>query len=150
MKSKLLLGCLLAFLMSSCSIISHTSQTASVNTEVYNLTVADVNVFPKKATATVSWNWSPFARLSLETQKRNAVAALTELTNSDVLVEPQFKVVRRGLFRGGSVTVTGYPATYSNFRTMTKEDAEKIATINGNVVIVSPMIGSSSKESTKK
>ena len=59
---------------------------------------------------------------------------------------------RRGLFRGGSVTVTGYPATYSNFRAMTAEDAEKIATINGdnNIVVVNPVLSTTAGKVVKK
>lgn len=150
MKLKLLLGCSLVAMLSSCSTISHTSQSASVDTEVYNLTVADMNVSPKKASTTIDWKWTPFSAVSLETQKENATAELTKSTGSDVVVEPQYTVVRRGLFRGGSITVTGYPATYSNFRTMTKEDAEAIAALDGKIAVVSPMIGTSSNRTAKK
>ena len=117
--------------LSSCSTIQHTSQTAGVDTNVYNLTVADMNVAKQKQTMTTEWKWNPLSTVSLKAQKETATAELLKEANADVLVEPQYIVKRRGLFRGGSLTVTGYPATYSNFRNMTPEDAEKIAKING-------------------
>ena len=67
--------------------------------------------------------------------KDNTTAQLLEEAGADVLVEPQYVVKRRGIFRGGSVTVTGFPAKYKSFRTMTKDDAEILSLANGNPVL---------------
>lgn len=129
---KILAAGIAALALSSCSTITHTSQTAAVDTQIYNMTVADLNVAAKKDSVTVDWKWNPLSTVSLKAQKETATHTLLGNNGADVLVEPQYIVNRRGIFRGGSVTVTGYPATYSDFRTMTSEDAEKIATLNGN------------------
>ncbi|WP_289760824.1 hypothetical protein [Duncaniella muris] len=131
MKSNMILAAGIALALSSCSTIQHTSQVAGVDTNVYNLTVADMNVGKQKQTVTTEWKWNPLSTVTLKSQKETATARLLEEAKADVLVEPQYVVKRRGLFRGGSLTVTGYPATYSNFRTMTAEDAEKLAKISG-------------------
>lgn len=119
--------------LSSCSTITHTQQVATVNTKVYSLTVADLDV-KQKAETTVEFKWNPLSTISLTAQKETAAATLLNEADADVLVEPRYEVKRRGLFRGGSVTVSGYPAKYSNFRTMTEADAKKIAAINGSTL----------------
>jgi len=149
MKFYLFVGLAFAALATSCSTISHTSQTVGVDSNVYNLTVADMDVDKQKVSTTVDWKWTPLSTVSIETQKENAAAELMKQTKADVVVEPQYTVKRRGLFRGGSVTITGYPARYSNFRTMSKEDAEKIAVLDGKVALVCPMIGTSGMSGRK-
>lgn len=149
----LLAVCFAALLVSSCTTVTHTSQTAAVDTQLYNLTVADMNVAAKKDSVTLDWAWNPLSTVSLSAQKESATHALLEKSDADVLVEPEYIVHRRGLFRGGSVTVTGYPATYSNFRTMTSEDAQNIATISGNMggtVLVNPMLETTAGKVVKK
>lgn len=150
MKIKLLIGCVLAAAgLSSCSTITHTASTAGVDTQVYSLTVADMDVSTKKVSTTVDWKWTPLSTVSIETQKENAAAELLKETEADVVVEPQYTVKRRGIFRGGSVTVTGYPAKYRNFRAMTQSDAEKVSMLNGNMAVTYPMIGTSAMKPVK-
>ncbi|MBD5228704.1 MAG: hypothetical protein HDS69_01460 [Bacteroidales bacterium] len=148
---KILATGIAALALSSCSTITHTSQTAAVDTQVYNLTVADMKVASKKDSVTVDWKWNPLSTVSLKAQKESATHTLLGKSDADVLVEPQYIVNRRGIFRGGSVTVTGYPATYSDFRPMTADDAEKIATVNGdyNTVIVNPVISTTAGKVVK-
>lgn len=148
---KILAMAIAALALSSCSTITNTSQTAAVDTQLYNLTVADMKVASKKDSVTVDWKWNPLSTVSLKAQKESATHILLGKSDADVLVEPQYIVTRRGIFRGGSVTVTGYPATYSDFRTMTAEDAEKIATINGdyNTAIVNPVISTTAGKVVK-
>lgn len=152
MTRKILAAGIAALALSSCSTITHTSQTAAVDTQVYNLTVADMKVAAKKDSVTVDWKWNPLSTISLSAQKETATHTLLGKSDADVLVEPEYIVKRRGLFRGGSVTVTGYPATYSNFRAMTAEDAEKIATVNGdnNIVVVNPILSTTAGKVVKK
>lgn len=149
----LLAVCFAALLVSSCSTVTNTSQTAAVDTQLYNLTVADMNVAAKKDSVTLDWAWNPLSTVSLSAQKESATHALLEKSDADVLIEPEYIVHRRGLFRGGSVTVTGYPASYSNFRAMTSEDAQNIATISGNMggtVLVNPMLETTAEKVIKK
>ncbi len=153
MKTRELLAAgITALALSSCSTITHTTQTAAIDTQLYNLTVADMNVAAKKDSVTVDWKWNPLSTVSLAAQKESATHTLLGKNDADVLVEPEYIVKRRGLFRGGSVTVTGYPATYAGFRPMTQEDAEKIATVNGQcyTALVNPVISTTSGKVVKK
>ena len=53
MKLSIITGGLLAVMaVSSCSSLSHTAQTADVDSRVYNLTVADMDVSENRATKT--------------------------------------------------------------------------------------------------
>lgn len=129
---RLLAGALSVGALCSCSTISHTAHTADVDTRLYNVTVADMKVSDTKATKTLNWDWLGMTG-SVESKKESVASELLKEKDADLLVEPQFIVNKRGLFRGGSVTVTGYPATYSNFRSMTEDDARVIATLEGRV-----------------
>lgn len=151
MTRKILAAGIAALALSSCSTITHTSQTASVDIRLYNLTVADMKVANAKDSVTVDWKWNPLSTISLKAQKESATHALLNRNDADVLVEPQYIVTRRGIFRGGSVTVTGYPATYTDFRPMSSEDAEKIATVNGDgsTVVVNPVISTTAGKVVK-
>lgn len=119
--------------LSSCSTISHTSEQLYVESKVVSVTVADMNVQPQRVEHTTSWKWNPFRVVSVSGEKDKATGELLKELKADVLVEPQYIVKRRGIFRGGSVTVSGYPATYHNFRPMTEQDATTIATLDGRL-----------------
>lgn len=131
MKKLLLTVALGGLLATSCTTVSYTAGTADVSTSIHNRSVADLNVGKDRVSYTREWKWSPFNSVSDATEKENATAQLCAREGADVLVEPQYEVERRGLFRGGSVTVSGYPATFVNFRPMTMEDAQILATLNG-------------------
>lgn len=124
----------------SCSTISHTASTADVDTHLYNLTVADMKVSDSKVSKTIQWDWVGMAG-SDKAKKDQVTSEALKDANADLLVEPQYIVNKRGLFRGGSVTVTGYPATYSNFRPLTQADADIIATLNGKNLAGQPCHG---------
>lgn len=133
MKKQILFLAGVALMASSCSTVSYTSKTADVSTKIQTLTVADVKVQPERKTATAEYKWTPFAQMRAGAMKEEAAYKILQESNSDLLIEPQVVVNSRGIFRGGTVTVSGYPAKYSNFRPMTKEDAEIIATYEGRI-----------------
>lgn len=124
----------------SCSTIKHTADTVSVESKVVTFTVADLNVSPQRAAMTYSWGWNPFVRPSVSDIKTNVEAQILDQAGADVLLEPQYIVEKRGFMRGGSVTVTGYPAKYTNFHKMTHEESE----------IVKNLPTESGKKKTKK
>lgn len=111
-------------LATSCSTVRHTSDVAPVETKVVSLTVADIDISPKKVSRTTTWSYSPFTRVDINTLKSNTEALLLDEAGADVLVEPQYIVERYGLLRGGKITVTGYPAKYKDFHKMTPAEAE--------------------------
>jgi len=124
MRAKYLLTLVAGLALCSCSSIKHTAAVAPVETKVVNFTVADVDVRTERITKTTSWNYNPFCPVSIETIKTNTTAEMLREVGADVLMEPQYIVKKRGFLRGGSVTVTGFPATYSNFHKMTPEEAK--------------------------
>lgn len=134
MKKCLLLGVALTLAVSSCTTIQNTASSDQVNSSIVNLTVADMKVSDHHVTKTVEWKWNPFTMVSMEAQKKNAVAEAVREADADLLVEPQYTMQKRGLFRGGSVTVTGRPATYTRFRSLTQADAINMAISQGRPV----------------
>lgn len=145
-----LVSLVLAAGATSCSTIQNTAHTEDVATRIVNLTMADIEVSADKATSTTSWSWNPFNTVSTKEIKENASAQLLREHNADVLVEPQYEVMRRGLFRGGSVTVTGYPATYKGFRPMNETDAAVISQLNGQRVIITETATTNTTGPTEK
>lgn len=152
MRSTIIAAIGVSLALTSCSTIQHTSTTADVDTQIYNLTVADLNVAKERATTTADWKWNPFSKLSLKSQKNTATARLMQETKSDLIVDPQYTVESRGFMRGGTVTITGYPAKYENFRKMSPEEAKSIATVNGDLTmaVVDPFIATSASSKAPK
>lgn len=111
-------------LFSSCSKVIKTSQHAPVDAQVSSFpTVGDLHIAPQRVSKTVSWKWNPFNTTSLSARKENIKADLIKESGADILVEPEF--VQHTSFcnlLGGSLTVSGYPATLDNFRSATPED----------------------------
>lgn len=109
-----------ALMLASCTTTTKTARTESIPYSMYNANVADLNVGER-----ISYTLTPskdIRRGGLNNCKKAAIQnALVENGNADLLVEPQFVVSsRRGLFGTTikSVTVTGRPAKYKNFRTL--------------------------------
>ncbi|MCM1520828.1 MAG: hypothetical protein NC098_08590 [Lachnoclostridium sp.] len=101
-----------------------------VNNTVATFTVADLDVKKQKITSTTSWSYNPFKRVSVDDVKANTTARMLKDAGADVLLEPEYIVEKRGFLRGGSVTVTGFPANYKNFHKITPEEAEILKNIN--------------------
>ena len=141
MKKSFLLGAALCAALSftSCSSISHTASTKAVDTNLNDVTTADLVVSDK----VVSYTFTPDGAHRRGGEKSMKAAAINKALEAngggDVLVAPRFEIEkRRGLFstKVKSVTVKGHPATYKNFHPTTKSEAEVIGTLQGNPVIV--------------
>ena len=132
MKQGIIICMLAALTLSSCAVTQKTAtaSTTQVDTKIYNVTIADLDVKSERATATTQWQWNMFSTFSLSKVKKDAEAELLNATESDVIVEPRYEVERRGLFRGGSITVSGYPARYCNYHTITESEAKAIVTLD--------------------
>ena len=108
-------------LLSSCITTTKTARTASTSATIKNATVADLRVADKRITYTMSPS-KAIQRAGLNNVKQAAIQeALTLNGNADVMVEPEFVIEQeRSLFgsRINSITVTGRPAYYENFRTL--------------------------------
>lgn len=104
----------LAMLASSCSLIkSSSSKTLDVNTKAECNMEAELEVSPHKATG-IAYRKRGLKRK--EELKSNAIAEALKNTQADVLVEPRFTIERKKNGKVKSVSVTGYPASYKNFK----------------------------------
>lgn len=110
-----------ALMAASCTTTTKTARTESVPYSMYNASVADLEVGPQRVSYTLNPS-KPIRKGGTENVKQAAIMeALNANGNADLLLEPQFVVSKRkGLFSNKitSVTVTGRPAKYKNFRSL--------------------------------
>lgn len=117
---KLFIFAAVALAMASCTTMTKTARTESIPYAMYNANVADLEVGSR-----ISYTLSPnksIRRGGVANCKKAAIQeALAANGNADLLVEPQFVIQKKdGIFqhRVVSVTVSGRPAKYKNFRSL--------------------------------
>ncbi|HMN04719.1 MAG TPA: hypothetical protein PKD45_03250 [Flavobacteriales bacterium] len=109
-------------LMASCAT---TKETTVKTMEIYgpgvlqNPVIADLDVREQKVQGTATGRKSV-----ANTVKKLALANALETSHADVLVAPVYELVTKG--GRTTATVTGYPATYSNFRHATPADSSLV------------------------
>ena len=81
--------------------------------------IADLDVIQTKITGTASG-----PNDTIELLRVRAINNALERNNADVLLEPRFSFETTGMRT--TVTVTGFPASYKNFRTITEQDSTLI------------------------
>lgn len=106
--------------LQSCTSVSKFSSgktldiAASVNQKP---TLADLDVKENKVTGTASYKSK---EKSIEAIKQEAVANALKSANADILVEPKFATeINNSTI---TITVTGYPGFYKNFRPIKTDD----------------------------
>ena len=142
MKTKLfVLGAAIA-LMASCtttkSVSSTTSNARTLDPETPEM-VADLEVANMKVTGEFKADFGTDEAVNEQMLKDNAVYNALKTMKADVLVAPQYHVVKETSGRKYyTVTVTGYPAFYRNFRPMPVERIANIELkeINGMVFLI--------------
>jgi len=120
-KTILFIGLAAVLSLSSCITTSKTARTLASSSSIKNATVADLRVTGERITKTIQPS-KAIQRGGLENVKQAVIQeALNDCEMADVLVEPEFVIEsKRNLFgtRITSITVTGRPAHYENFRTL--------------------------------
>ena len=109
------------FTMTSCTTILKTAQTQDVPVLINTSTAADLDISAERVTYTLAPEKS-IRKGGLQNVKEAAVQEVLQANgNADVLVDPMY-VVKKGGVMGKirSVTVSGRPAKYKNFRSMKK------------------------------
>ncbi|MCM1377483.1 MAG: hypothetical protein NC097_03630 [Clostridium sp.] len=110
-----------------------------VETTITAVTVAELDISDKRVSKSTSWTLKAVSPTSLEQRKANLIVELCREVEADVLVDPQFTFSKR-IFGGGKLTVSGYPARYKNFRTMSPQEVEAFITTpeyqTGKVVFI--------------
>lgn len=119
MKNQLLFlfACSSILVLSACKSTSHTSVSSDVQgpTVIQKPVIADLDVSEKRVEGKASAKGSTLGEV-----KELAIYDALEKSNSDVLIEPRFDIEKS--FNRIDVTVSGYPATYKNFRPMEIQD----------------------------
>lgn len=115
----LLFAMLISTFLASCAVIEKTAKTMDIYGAgvIQNPVLVDLDVKETK----VSGSATGGIGTALENIKQYAVTDALNKANADILVQPKFEIETS---EGQStVTVTGFPATYKNFRSMKPEDA---------------------------
>lgn len=128
-----------AITITSCQTVQQTATTTDIKAKVMQVpTVADLVVQPQRVEASQDWNWKFLGGDCIAQRKKHLVYDIVKNAKADVLVEPHVNLTKK-TFGKRSLTISGYPATYKNFRKASKEDMEAIHAANGtlkSVVIV--------------
>lgn len=121
MKKQLFMVAIATLCFVSCTTTNKTARTEVMPYSMYNASVADLDVSPERVVYTMTPS-KEINRAGESNCKRAAVQeCLSKYGNADLLVEPMFVVsVKKSWFgkKVTSVTVSGRPAKYKNFRSM--------------------------------
>ena len=114
----ILLFTCVTILFTSCSTMKKsTSTTMTVESGIYQYpTVADLDV-KQKVEKQITWNF-----------KSNLVADIIKENKADVLLEPQVTFTKKS-FGERTLTITGFPASFKNFRKANQEDLKALEII---------------------
>jgi len=119
--------------------LQESSNTVNVETTITAVSAADLEIGDKRVSKSTSWTLNFLSGTALEQRKANLIIELCREVGADVLVDPQFTFSKR-MLGGGKLTVSGYPATYKNFRTMTDKQIDAFVTTpeynTGKVVFI--------------
>ncbi len=85
---------------------------------IHKPVIADLEVSSTKVTGT----YNVINGTLFDAAKNEAIALLIKDNNADVIVEPKFELVQT--MGSSKITITGFPATYKNFRPIEKADIE--------------------------
>ena len=134
----------LASCSSSYNLAENNTKLLSVGSSAYTLpTVAELNVSATK----ISFQMTYQNNLSLkdiskfsDSPKVQYMIKLTmnkaaEKYEADVIVAPNYTIATSEDFKNVTITVTGYPATYTNFHTATATEMNLIKGGEGSTVI---------------
>lgn len=119
MKKKFVFCIVLSAALASCTTVSKTATTVDVNNTLPSNSEVDLEISPNKVNY-VYRTTSKVRRGGRQNVVNSAVqAALKAHGDADVLIAPEYELMKKkGLFGSKikTVTVTGYPAKYKNFR----------------------------------
>lgn len=133
MKRNIFLSLLTLAILSftSCSTMKEsTSTTLDVASGVFQYpTVADLKVMPK-IEKQITWNFIPFdwGQPPLSLRRSNLIAEIIKENQADVFLEPQMIYTKRS-YGERTLTITGYPATFKDFRKASSEDLKALEVV---------------------
>lgn len=98
---------------------------APIENKILAVSGAELVISEISVSKTKTWLIGLFNRTELEQRKINLVNELCREVGADVLVDPQFSYTKKPL-GGGKLTVRGYPAKYTSFRTLSDEEIDSL------------------------
>lgn len=127
--------CFFSCTTESKTIVSTSSRT--IEPQIYPI-LADLDIKTQKVTGVWNYECESGASYDEELLKSNAVYQALKDIKADILVAPQYHISTKIMGRQYiTVTVTGYPAFYKNFRPISEfSDLETIESNSGIVVVV--------------
>lgn len=130
--------------MVSCTTTLNSSKTKDFGSSAITATFADLVVSPQKITYT--YRPTDDVKRGGEVNVINTAIRMALEANGggDVLVELQTTVKKKGRKNVSEVTVSGYPASYRNFRSVddeTLKDALKLRSISEEPVVRKKFLG---------
>jgi len=133
---KLIYLILLLFILASCGSLKQTDyKVLDIESKVMQYpTLVNLEVQKESISGSVEWKKNIFSRdIPLEVRIGNLVAEMTSKAKADILVEPRFTLEKGASgWRSKKITITGYPASYKNFRPATAEDIKVLKALNGD------------------
>lgn len=138
---KLFILLVVAITATSCSIMKQTATEQNVSSKVIAASIADLDVSNQK----ITYTYTPSNRVRKAGVQNCINVAITEALlhngGGDVLVETHKAIIESYGFgkKVKSVTVSGYPAKYKNFRSV--DDATlSSGIVNGNLIVTNPCV----------
>ena len=127
--------CFFSCTTESKTVITTTSRT--LEPQIYPI-LADLDIKTQKVTGVYNYECDNGESVDENVLKSNAVYQALKEIKADILVAPQYQVTTKTMGRQYiTVTVTGYPAYYKNFRPMSEfSELETVETKSGAVVVV--------------
>lgn len=125
-----IIALLAVFALSGCSSTELTKQTCSAKTAdpmattLYSAITADVEVIGGRITYTEEFKTGDYVGMTVEKFRVLATHNVAEKNNADLIVSPNYETIENASRSTVTVTVTGYPAKYKNFRTATDDDVK--------------------------
>lgn len=138
MKKSLILSVIVALSFTACSSldVAYNAKSQDLGARlIESVTISDFDItenkisYEVKTTTRKEYKKAKKSRLIQNKMKVEAMALALESVGADVMVEPRFVLTSNRKTREFVVKVTGYPATYKNFRTTTVDD-ERLIKIN--------------------
>lgn len=120
MKKSLGLIILTVALLSSCQTLVKTARTADITSQLQSATVADLEAADQRVSHTLQPS-KEIRRGGVENVKKAAEAEVLQKHNADVLIEPRYVISKKRTLFGSkitSITVSGRPASYKNYRSL--------------------------------
>ena len=121
MKRILGLLALSVLLLSSCQTMKNTARTARTESSLYSATVVDIEPATEKRVSCTINPTRKERRGGLNNVKQAVESKLLEKYDADILLDPQYVISKKRSVFGSKITsisVSGRPACYKNFRTL--------------------------------